>query len=82
MAEFFLQKFVIFNVKTDSILVEKWGILEVAWTCDWNNLLDLGCQNIIRFGIFKLLNNEESFGESFSFPFSAKCFNKNFKCLY
>ena len=54
MAEFFLQKFVIFNVKTDSILVEKWGILEVAWTSDWNNLLDLGCQNIIRFGIFQV----------------------------
>ena len=25
--------------------------------------------------------NEESFGKSFSFPFSVKCFDKNFKCF-
>ena len=27
----------------------------------------------------KLLINKESFGKSFSFPFSAKCFDRNFK---
>ena len=52
MAKFFFQKFVIFNVKTDSILVEKWGILEVAWTCDWNNLNYKITE--IRFGIFQV----------------------------
>ena len=30
---------------------------------------------------FKLLKNEESLGKSFSFPFSAKCFDRNFKFL-
>ena len=31
---------------------------------------------------FKLLKNEESFGKSFYFPFSEKCFDRNFKCLF
>ena len=31
---------------------------------------------------FKLLKNEISFGKRFSFPFSAKCFDRNFKCLF
>ena len=34
------------------------------------------------FLIFKLLKNEESFGKSLSFAFSAKCFVRNFKCLF
>ena len=54
MAKFFHQKFVIFNMKTDSFLVEKWGILKVAREYDWNNLLNVGCQDIIRFGIFQV----------------------------
>ena len=45
------------------------------------NLLNLDCQNSICFAFFKLLKNEESFGKSFSFPFSAKCFDRNFKCF-
>ena len=31
----------------------------------------------IRLGIFKLLKNKKSFGKSFSFPFSAKYFDRN-----
>ena len=31
---------------------------------------------------FRLLKIEESFGKSFSFSFSAKCFNRNFKYLF
>ena len=58
MAIFFLQKFVIFNMITDSFLIEKWGTLER------------------QRGSSK---NEESFGKSFSFPFSAKCFDRNIK---
>ena len=46
------------------------------------NLLDLDCQDSIRFGIFKLLIKEKSQGKSFSFPFSAKCFDRNFRCLF
>ena len=40
-----------------------------------------GC---IRFGIqfFKLLKNEKSFGKSFPFPFSAKCFDRNLKYFF
>ena len=51
MAKFFLQKIVIFNMITDSILVEKWRILECARRCVCKNLLSLGCQNCFRFSI-------------------------------
>ena len=54
MATFFLQKFVIFNMITDSFLVQKWGTLEVATRYDWKNLLNLGCQDSIHFGIFQV----------------------------
>ena len=33
-------------------------------------------------GFFKLLKNEESAEESFSFPFSSKYLNRNFKYLF
>ena len=38
----------------------------------------------IVFGLafFKLLKNEESFQKKFSFPFSAKCFNRSVKHLF
>ena len=58
---------------TDSILVEKWGTLEVV-------------RRVVRMvfilAVLKLLKNEESFGESFFFQFAAKCFNRNFKYLF
>ena len=47
----------------------------------YKNLLNLGCQDIICFSFFKLLKNEESFWKNFSFSFSAKCFDRNFKCF-
>ena len=31
---------------------------------------------------FKLIKNEESFGVSFTFPFSAQCVNRNFKYMF
>ena len=67
---------------TDLFLVEKWGTLERAKRYVYKNLLNLNCQDSICFGIFKLLKNKESFGKSFSFPFSAKYFDRNFKYLF
>ena len=52
MAKFFLQKFVIFNMITDSFLVEKWGTLDGARKCE--NVLHLDCQGSIRFGIYQV----------------------------
>ena len=52
MTNFFLQKFVIFNMITDSFLVEKWGTLERAKMYVCKSLLDLDCQGSIRLGIF------------------------------
>ena len=47
-----------------------------------NNVrLNLDCKGSIRFGIFQVAN-EESFRKSFSFPFSAKCFDRNFMRLF
>ena len=51
MTNFFLQKFAIFNMITDSFLVEKRGILERARRYGCKNLLNLDCQDSIRFGI-------------------------------
>ena len=52
MANFVLQRFVIFNMITDSFLVEKWGTLERAKTYVCKSLLDLDCQGSIRLGMF------------------------------
>ena len=65
---------------TDSFLVEKWGTLERARRYVWKNLSNLDCQDSIRFNIYQVAN-EESFGKSFSFSFSAKYFDRNFQCL-
>ena len=54
MAEFFLQKFVIFNMITDDILVEKRGTLERARRIVWKSLLNLDCQVSIPFDIFRV----------------------------
>ena len=62
MAIFCLQKFVIFNMITDSFLVEKWGNIRV-------------CKEVY-------LKIKESFGKSFSIPFSVKCCDKNFKYFW
>ena len=83
MAKFFLQKCVIFNIITDSFLVEKWGVLERPGSYASKNLLNLDYQNSIRFGIFQVTYKwGKSFAKSFSFPFSAKCFDRNFKCIF
>ena len=68
MAIFFLQKFVIF--------VEK---LEHARRHVFQDLLNLDCQDSICFAFFKLFENEEPFGKSFSFQISSKYFDRNFK---
>ena len=47
----------------------------------WKDLLNFDCQNSICFAFFRLFKNDESFGKSFSYPFSAKCFHRNFKCF-
>ena len=67
MFKFFLQKFVIFNMVTDSFLVEKCGTLKRASRYVSKNLLNLDCQNSICFGIIKLLIKEVSFRKSFIF---------------
>ena len=54
MAKFFLQEFVIFNLIIDSFLVEKWGTLERAMRYVYKNLLNLDCQDSIRFGIYQV----------------------------
>ena len=54
MTKFFLQKFAIVNMITDSFLVEKWGTLEVARIKYCKNLLNLGCQDSACFGIFQI----------------------------
>ena len=53
MDTFFLQKFVVSNMITDSFLVEKWGT-ERARRHVSKNLLNLDCQDRIRFGIYHL----------------------------
>ena len=53
MDTFFLQKFVISNMITDSFLVEKWGT-ERARRHVSKNLLNLDCQDRIRFDIYNL----------------------------
>ena len=54
MAKFFLQKVVIFNMITDSFLVEKWGRLDRANRYVYKNLLNLDCQDSIRFDIYQV----------------------------
>ena len=54
MAKFFLQKFVIFNMITDSVLVETRGTLERARRYICKNLLNFDCQDSILFGIFQV----------------------------
>ena len=46
--------FVIFNMITDSFLVEKWGTLERARRYVCKNLLNLDCENSIRFGTYQV----------------------------
>ena len=53
--KFFLQKFVIFNMITDTFLIEKRRTLERARRYLCKNLLNPDCQNSIRFGIFQIV---------------------------
>ena len=55
MPKFFLQKFVIFNMITDTFLIEKRRTLERARRYLCKNLLNPDCQNSIRFGIFQIV---------------------------
>ena len=54
MVRFFPQMFVIFNIITDSFLVEKRGTLERARKHVCKNLLYFHCQDSIRFGIYQV----------------------------
>ena len=53
MAKFFLQKFVIFNMITDDILVEKMGTFERARRHVWKSLLNLDSEVSTPFAIFQ-----------------------------
>ena len=66
---------------SDSFLIEKSGKLERERRYVWKDLLNVDCQDSTCFAFLKLFKNEESFGKSFYFPFSTKCFDKNFKCF-
>ena len=61
-------------------LVEKWETLEDARRSAKTNWIYI-IRIVFVLAFIKLLINEESFGKSFSFPFSAKYFDRNFKCL-
>ena len=74
MANISFQKFVISDMITNSFLIQKWGALEIARRYDWEYLVNLGCLDSIRFGIFQFF-----FGFSL---FSAKCFDRNFRYLF
>ena len=54
MAKLFLQTFFIFDMITDSFSVEKWRTLERARRHVSKNLLNLNCQDSIRFDIFQV----------------------------
>ena len=54
MAKFFLQKFVIFNMITDSFLAKQRGALQRARRQVCENLLNSDCQDSVRFGIFQV----------------------------
>ena len=56
MSKFFLQMSFIFNLITDSFLVEKWRILERARRYVWKSVLNLDCQDSIRFNIYQVAN--------------------------
>ena len=53
MVKIFKQMFVIFNMITDSFLVEKRETLERAIKYVCKNLLCFDCQDSIRFGIYQ-----------------------------
>ena len=80
---FFLQKFVIFVMIIYYFLVDKWGnIRTYKELClqKSHNIYIVRIAFVLAF--FKLLINEKSFGKSFAFPLSAKCVDRNFKCLF
>ena len=54
MANISFQKFVISDMITNSFLIQKWGALEIARRYDWEYLVNLGCLDSIRFGIFQV----------------------------
>ena len=55
MAKFFFQKFIISSMIAYSFLIEKWGRLDNARRYDCRNVLNLGCQDSICFGIFQVI---------------------------
>ena len=69
MAKLFLQKFVILNMITDSFLVDKWRTLEHVSRYVCKNLLNLDCQDSIRFCIYQV-------------AYKAKYFDRNCKCFF
>ena len=81
MAKFFLQMFVVFNMITDSFLVEKRRTLKRARRYVCKNLLYFDI-SIFVLTFIQLLRNKESFGKSFSVSFPAKYSDRNLKCLF
>ena len=77
-AKLLTQKSVIFKMITDFFLVEKWGTCKEILQ---QKLINLDCQDSTCFGIFQVALKWRTIGKSFSFPFSAKYFDINFKCL-
>ena len=74
MAKFILQKFVIFNMITDSFLLEKRAALERAKRYVCKNLSNLDCQDSIRFGIFQVSYQWRIISEDFLYPILSKMF--------
>ena len=72
MAKFFLEKFVIFNIITGFFLLEKRVTLERARRYVWKNLLNLDCQDSIRFGIFQVAYKWRIIWEEFLYPILCK----------
>ena len=77
--KFFLQKFVIFNVIPDCA---EMGSITTCKEVRLQKPMKFILSELYFFWhFFKLLRHKESIGKSFSFPFSATCFDWNFKCL-
>ena len=74
MDKFFLQKFVIFNMITDSFLAEKRGTSERAKRFACKNLSNLDCQDSIHFGIFPVAYKCRITWEEFLLPIFSKMF--------
>ena len=72
MVKIFKEMFVIFNMITNSFLVEKRGTLERAIKYVCKNLLYFDCQDSIRFGIYQVAYKWRIIWEEFLFLICCK----------